>query len=93
MVLFKRSLEGFLYVDLCDEEAFIMVNIMRGNFKGYTKTKVKAAHEAYKARGRTGNISEGDLARVVRNQSVMNCGITPELFLTQMKSLVLTFQE
>ena len=38
---------------------------------------MKAAHEAYKAMGRTDNISERDLARVVRNQSVMNCDITP----------------
>ena len=37
MMLFKRSPEGFPYVDLCDEEAFIMVNTMRGKFEGYTK--------------------------------------------------------
>ena len=48
------------HVDLCDEEAFIMVNTVRGNFEGYTKTEMKAAHEAYKARGRTGNISKQD---------------------------------
>ena len=58
MVLFKKSPEGFPYVDLCDEEAFIKVNTVRGNLGGYTKFEVKAAHEAYKARGRIGNISE-----------------------------------
>ena len=52
------------------------MNTTRGNFEGYTKKKVKASHEAYKIRGHTGNIFERDLARVVCNQSVMNCDIT-----------------
>ena len=34
MVLFKRIPEGSPYVDLCDEEAFIMVNTARGTSKG-----------------------------------------------------------
>ena len=38
---------------------------------------MKAAHEAYKARGRTGNIYMQDLACVVRNQLVTNCDINP----------------
>ena len=34
IMLFKKSPEGFPYVDLCDEEAFIMVNTVRGTSKG-----------------------------------------------------------
>jgi len=34
MVLFKRSPKGFPYVNLCDEEAFIVVNTVRGTLKG-----------------------------------------------------------
>ena len=64
-------------MNLCDEEDCIIVDTVSGNFEGYTKTEVKAAHEAYKARGHTGNIPEQDLACVVHNQSVVNCDITP----------------
>ena len=39
MVLFKRSPERFPYVDLCDEEAFIMVNTVRGTLKGTQRPK------------------------------------------------------
>ena len=39
MVLFKRSPEGFPYVDLCDEEAFIMVNTVRGTSRGTPRPK------------------------------------------------------
>ena len=34
MMLFKRSHEGFPYVHLCNEEAFIMVNTTSGALNG-----------------------------------------------------------
>ena len=34
MVLFIRSPKGIPYMDLCDEEAFIMVNTVRGISRG-----------------------------------------------------------
>ena len=60
-----------------------MANTMRGSFEVYTKTEVKAAQEAYKARGRTSSISEQDLACVVRNQLLMNYDITPRALTTE----------
>ena len=39
MVLFKRSPKGVPYVDLCDEEAFIMVDTGRGTSRDIPRLK------------------------------------------------------
>ena len=45
--------------------------------EGYTKEDIKAAHRVYKARSRLGNLSQQDLERMVRTQSVTNLDTTP----------------
>ena len=77
MILFKRSPEGFPYLDLEDEDAFIMINTIRGKLEGYTKQEIKAAHQVYKARSLLGNLSEADLQRMIRTQSVTGLDTTP----------------
>ena len=76
-VHFKRSPEGFPYIDLREhEEGVMMVNTVKENIEGFAKAQVKAAHKAYKLQGRTGATSDLDMNNLVRSTSLRNCPLT-----------------
>ena len=90
IILFKRSPQGFPYLDLEDKDAFILVTTARGAMEGYTKEEIKAAHHMYKTRSRLGNITKEDLERMVRTQSVTGLNATPRDIKIPQISTVLT---
>ena len=55
-----------------------MINTVRGSLEGYTKLEIKAAHQVYKVRSGLGKLSEADLDRMVRPQSVTGLDTTPQ---------------
>lgn len=72
---FHRSKEGFPYVDLRErDDAVMMVNTVRGNIEGFTRSDVLAAERAYKAANRMGAPSDKDFRMMVR--TLPNCPIT-----------------
>lgn len=77
MIEFHRSPEGFPFVDLRDgdgENAVMMVNTVRGNIEGFTRSDVLAAERAYRAANRMGAPSDRSFRAMVRN--ISNCPIT-----------------
>ena len=78
MILLKRSSYGFLYLDLQDKEAFIVINNVMGALEEYTQQEIQVAHRVYKARSCLGNQSEGDLEYMTCTQSVTGLDTTPQ---------------
>ena len=69
----------FLYVDMNDEETFIMVNTVRGKSEGYTRCKIKDTHnQVYKAIELTGKISEAGIKTLVNTNAVSNFSLSPK---------------
>ncbi len=79
IIEFKPSAWGILYHNVLDPESNIelmLLNIVRGNFEGYTCHKVKRAREAQHIQGMIANPTEREFAGMVREQILTNCPVT-----------------
>jgi hypothetical protein len=55
---------------------YVLVNTVRGNFKGYTRHKIKKAQEARGLQGMIGNPTKQEFAEMVHEKLITNCPIT-----------------
>ncbi len=79
IVEFKPSNRGLHYHDVSDENSNIemmLVNTVRGNFKGYTCHDIERAKEARCIQGMIANPTEKEFAGMVCERLLTNCPVT-----------------
>ncbi len=55
---------------------YVLVNTVQGNFKGYTRHKVKKAQEARRLQGMIGNPTEQEFGGMVHEKLIAYCWVT-----------------
>jgi hypothetical protein len=58
------------------ETVVLFMQMVRGNYEGFTKRKVVQAKEAHQAQAMLGNLSKKDYKGMVSNNLIVNCPIT-----------------
>ncbi len=79
IIEFKPSAWGLPYHDVSDPESNIelmLVNIVGGNYEGYTRHKVERAREVQHIQGMIANPTEREFAGMVHEHILTNCPVT-----------------
>jgi hypothetical protein len=79
VVEFKSSPRGLHYLDVTDKDSrveWMLVNMVRANFEGFTRREAEKAYDARRLQGMIGNPTKSEFAGMVCDNLITNCPVT-----------------